>query len=51
MLREARTHIEDTEHEEKVKWHNKVWDAQLWPKIKTFLWLLMHKQMLTWETL
>lgn len=50
-LREAKTHIEDAKHEERFKWHSKVWDAQLWSKIKTFLWLLMHRKMLTWENL
>lgn len=50
-LKETRTHIEGTKHEEKANWHNKVWDAQLWPKIKMFLWLLMHRRTLTWENL
>eukprot|EP00253_Pinus_taeda_P029624 PITA_29624 len=36
-LKEARTYLEGTKHEEKFNWHSKVWDAQLWPKIKTFL--------------
>lgn len=36
-LEEERTHIEGIEHEENVNWHSKLWDNQLWPKIKMFL--------------
>jgi len=50
-LKEARNCIEDLEQDEKVNWSNKVWDSQFWPKIKTFLWLLMHRKTLTWENL
>ena len=40
-LKEAREIIEKAEQEEAVPWSNKVWDNLFWPKIKTFLWLLM----------
>jgi len=29
----------------------KIWDLSLWPKISTFLWLLSHKKILTWDNL
>eukprot|EP00253_Pinus_taeda_P006105 PITA_06105 len=29
----------------------KVWQAELWPKISTFLWLLSKKRILTWDNL
>lgn len=30
---------------------SKVWDPSLWPKISTFLWLLCHNKILTWDNL
>jgi hypothetical protein len=30
---------------------NKVWHSALWPKISTFLWLLVHNRALTWDNL
>lgn len=30
---------------------SKVWDPSLWPKISTFLWLLSHNKILTWDNL
>jgi ribonuclease HI/exonuclease III len=30
---------------------NKVWSSALWPKISTFLWLLVHNRALTWDNL
>jgi ribonuclease HI len=29
----------------------KVWDKALWPKISTFLWLVIHNRILTWDNL
>jgi hypothetical protein len=28
---------------------NKIWKANLWPKVNTFLWLLVQNKILTWE--
>ena len=50
-LKEARHHLKQRDLAEKVHWHNNVWDVIYWPKVKTFLWLLMHKKILTWENL
>eukprot|EP00253_Pinus_taeda_P001635 PITA_01635 len=50
-LKEARLCIEKAEQVEKVAWSSKVWDSQSWPKIRTFLWLLMQRKTLTWENL
>ena len=32
------------------KW-NSIWDRKQWPKISTFLWLVMHMKILTWDNL
>lgn len=50
-LKEARERLELSEQGEDIPWHNKVWDPLFWPKIKTFLWLLMRRKTLTWENL
>jgi len=50
-LKEARDIIEKVEQEEAVPWYDKVWDNLFWPKIKTFLWLLMKNRTLTCENL
>lgn len=50
-LKEAREQLEHYEHREAMPWSIKVWDALFWPKIKTFLWLLMRGKTLTWENL
>eukprot|EP00253_Pinus_taeda_P023451 PITA_23451 len=50
-LKEARSVIEQVEHPDIVPWADKVWDNFQWPKIRTFLWLLMQKKTLTWENL
>eukprot|EP00253_Pinus_taeda_P010390 PITA_10390 len=50
-LKEAREMIVKAEQEEVVPWCNKVWDSLFWPKIKTFLWLLMQNKTLTWDNL
>eukprot|EP00253_Pinus_taeda_P035656 PITA_35656 len=50
-LKEARSVIEQAEHPDIVPWADKVWDNFHWPKIRTFLWLLMQKKTLTWENL
>lgn len=34
-----------------MPWCNKFWDSLFWPKIKTFLWLLMRNKTLTWDNL
>jgi hypothetical protein len=31
-------------------WSN-IWDSKLWPKISTFLWLVGHKTIFTWDNL
>eukprot|EP00253_Pinus_taeda_P013241 PITA_13241 len=30
---------------------NQIWDSHLWPKVSTFLWLLSHNKILTWDNL
>eukprot|EP00253_Pinus_taeda_P014528 PITA_14528 len=50
-LKEAREIMEKVEQEEEMPWTNKVWDNLFWPKIKTFLWLLMRNRTLTWDNL
>eukprot|EP00253_Pinus_taeda_P021341 PITA_21341 len=50
-LKEARSIIEREEQPNIVPWADKVWDNFQWPKIRTFLWLLMQKKTLTWENL
>ena len=30
---------------------NRIWKLPLWPKVSHFLWLLMHRRILTWESL
>ena len=30
---------------------SKIWDPSIWPKVSTFLWLLCHKKILTWDNL
>eukprot|EP00253_Pinus_taeda_P029995 PITA_29995 len=50
-LKEARNIIEKEEQVEVVPWCSKVWDSLLWPKIKSFLWLLMRNKTLTWDNL
>eukprot|EP00253_Pinus_taeda_P017898 PITA_17898 len=50
-LKEARSIIEREEQPDTVPWADKVWDNFQWPKIRTFLWLLMQKRTLTWENL
>eukprot|EP00253_Pinus_taeda_P028075 PITA_28075 len=50
-LKEARSIIEREEQPDTVPWADKVWDNFQWPKIRTFLWLLMHRRTLTWENL
>ena len=50
-LREAIHYLENRELEENIHCHDNVWDSIYWPKIKTFLWLMMHRKILTWENL
>eukprot|EP00253_Pinus_taeda_P019962 PITA_19962 len=50
-LKEARNILEKDEQGEIQQWHSKVWDNLLWPKIRTFLWLLMRNKTLTWDNL
>eukprot|EP00253_Pinus_taeda_P004936 PITA_04936 len=50
-LKEAREQLEHSKQVEVMQWSNKVWDSMFWPKIKTFLWLLMQRKTLTWENL
>eukprot|EP00253_Pinus_taeda_P029243 PITA_29243 len=50
-LKEARSIIEREEQLDIMPWTDKVWDSLQWPKIRTFLWLLMQKKTLTWENL
>jgi len=50
-LKEARTQLEQNEQGETFPWSTKVWDSLFWPKIKTFLWLLMRGKTLTWDNL
>eukprot|EP00253_Pinus_taeda_P036043 PITA_36043 len=50
-LKEARMQLEQNEQGETLPWSTKVWDSLFWPKIKTFLWLLMRGKTLTWDNL
>eukprot|EP00253_Pinus_taeda_P011321 PITA_11321 len=50
-LKEARIQLEQNELGEILPWSTKVWDSLFWPKIKTFLWLLMKGKTLTWDNL
>eukprot|EP00253_Pinus_taeda_P020855 PITA_20855 len=50
-LKEARMQLEWNEQGEILPWSTKVWDNLFWPKIKTFLWLLMRGKTLTWDNL
>jgi hypothetical protein len=29
----------------------KIWSSALWPKVSTFLWLIIHNRILTWDNL
>ena len=29
----------------------KIWNPNFWPKVSTFLWLLYHRHILTWDNL
>lgn len=46
-LKEAKRYLEHQDLEDKVAWYPNVWDNALWPKIKSFIWLLMHRKILT----
>eukprot|EP00253_Pinus_taeda_P015289 PITA_15289 len=37
------------DHSRPDKIWSKIWDSSIWPKISTFLWLLCHKRVLTWD--
>eukprot|EP00253_Pinus_taeda_P006425 PITA_06425 len=50
-LKEARNILEKDEQGEIQPWSSKVWDSLLWPKIRTFLWLLMRNKTLTCDNL
>ena len=50
-LKEACSYLENGDDQEKVAWYDNVWAGNLWPKIKTFLWLLQNRKVLTWENL
>eukprot|EP00253_Pinus_taeda_P025596 PITA_25596 len=50
-LKEAREIMVKTEQEEAIPWNNKVWDNLFWPKIKSFLWLMMRNRTLNWDNL
>eukprot|EP00253_Pinus_taeda_P022503 PITA_22503 len=39
------------DHSKLDKIWSKIWDSSIWPKISTFLWLLCHKRVLTWDNL
>lgn len=39
------------EHMVKDPLWSKVWDPSIWPKISTFLWLLCHRKILTWDNI
>ena len=38
------------EMQEEAMW-KKVWKENAWPKVATFLWLVMHHRIITWENL
>eukprot|EP00253_Pinus_taeda_P001472 PITA_01472 len=50
-LKEAINILEKNEQGEILPWSSKIWDNLLWPKIRTFLWLLMRNKTLTWDNL
>eukprot|EP00253_Pinus_taeda_P011019 PITA_11019 len=35
----------------KDKLWNNIWNSTIWPKVSTFLWLLSHNRILTWDNL
>eukprot|EP00253_Pinus_taeda_P020669 PITA_20669 len=39
------------DHLTKDKLWEKIWNPPIWPKISTFLWLLSHNRVLTWDNL
>lgn len=39
------------EHTIKDPLWNKIWDPKIWLKVSTFLWLLCHDKILTWDNL
>eukprot|EP00253_Pinus_taeda_P026308 PITA_26308 len=50
-LKEARIQLEQNELGEFLPWSTKISNSLFWPKIKTFLWLLMQGKTLTWDNL
>jgi hypothetical protein len=43
--------VQDTTPSQNIWSRNKIWGAHLWPKINTFLWLVTHQSILTWDNL
>jgi hypothetical protein len=39
------------QNQDKENIWNKVWNPVLWPKVSTFLWLIAHNRVLTWDNL
>ena len=44
--------LQEHSHEQRKEpiW-SKVWNKALWPKVSTFLWLVVHNRALTWDNL
>jgi hypothetical protein len=50
-IKEAYSLLADQSNPRKEPIWNKVWNSALWPKVSTFLWLVVHNKSLTWDNL
>ena len=50
-IKEAYSILATKEADQQISPLEKIWNPHVWPKISTFLWLLFHKRILTWDNL
>jgi ribonuclease HI len=50
-IKEAYLLQEPSHEQNKEPIWSKVWNKELWPKVSTFLWLVVHNRALTWDNL
>lgn len=50
-INEASKYVADHDQLQTDRKWNSIWDIRLWPKISIFLWLVLHRQILTWENI